>query len=390
MQQRQRAGDQRQIEQQGDVGHGAEDAVGDDHEDQHQDEADDAGDLAGADRIGAEIGTDGAFLEDGERRRQGAGAKQQRQILRLDGGETAGDDAGAAHDRFADDRGADDLAVENDGEGPADVLLGDLAELSGAGDVEAETDHRPALFDGRLGVDEVIAGDHDPFLHHIFDGAAGRRVDLVVGGQDFGARRRPASARPYLGRRHRGVDETEIHLGGLAQQPLDPFRIVDARQLHDDAVAALALDRRLGGAEFVDAPAHDLDRLGDDLVAALGYRLFRIAHTDLAAAIALDHGAGFGLPGHARRAVHIGEIAHPEGGRLALDAELAITDLSSSQNAAKGVDQIVEALARHRLEVDLEQQVRSPLQIEAEAKLLVGKPGWNTRRLLGGEEIRRA
>ena len=58
--------------------------------------------LAGRDRVGAQPGADGALLEHRQRRRQGAGAQQQRQVLRLGDGEAAGDHARAAEDRLAD------------------------------------------------------------------------------------------------------------------------------------------------------------------------------------------------------------------------------------------------------------------------------------------------
>ena len=49
----------------------------------------------------------------------------------------------------------------------------------------------------------------------------------------------------------------------LAQDVLHPLGIVDARQLHDDPVVALALNGRFAHAGFVDPAADDLDRLRD-------------------------------------------------------------------------------------------------------------------------------
>ena len=75
----------------------------------------------------------------------------------------------------------------------------------------------------------------------------------------------PAGGRPLIAScdRHRLVDHLEGQLGGLAENVLQPLRILQARHLDQDAVGALALDDRLGGAEFVDAPADHFDRLGD-------------------------------------------------------------------------------------------------------------------------------
>ena len=57
------------------------------------------------------------------------------------------------------------------------------------------------------------------------------------------------------------VHQPEGHPRGLAQQFLDPVRILDARQLHHDAVIALAGDGGIDHARAVDAAAHDLDGL---------------------------------------------------------------------------------------------------------------------------------
>ena len=45
--------------------------------------------------------------------------------------------------------------------------------------------------------------------------------------------------------------------------------IAESRHLHENAIGALALDRRLDQAERIDAPVDDLDRLVDHLPGAL-------------------------------------------------------------------------------------------------------------------------
>ena len=57
----------------------------------------------------------------------------------------------------------------------------------------------------------------------------------------------------------------------LADQLLELGRVLQSRHLHQDAVATLAHDLRLGRAHGVDAPAHRLDSGADgigDAVAA--------------------------------------------------------------------------------------------------------------------------
>ena len=66
------------------------------------------------------------------------------------------------------------------------------------------------------------------------------------------------------------IDHAEIELRGLAQKFLEARRILQARHLHQDAVDAFALDRRLDQAELVDAPLDDLDRLIDRLANPFG------------------------------------------------------------------------------------------------------------------------
>ena len=114
----------------------------------------------------AEAGADGALLNDGELRRQRAGAQQHREVVGLLDGEIAGDLSRAAGDRPEDARRRNDLVVEHDGERTADVLAGDLAEALAAPQVEAEVHVglAGALIEARLRVDEVFACDHHALL----------------------------------------------------------------------------------------------------------------------------------------------------------------------------------------------------------------------------------
>ena len=73
-------------------------------------------------------GPDRALLEDRDRRRQRARAQHDGEVARLLDRELPGDDGAAARDPLVDARRRVDVAVEDDGELPADVLLGDLAE----------------------------------------------------------------------------------------------------------------------------------------------------------------------------------------------------------------------------------------------------------------------
>ena len=60
----------------------------------------------------------------------------------------------------------------------------------------------------------------------------------------------------------------------MPEQAFDSRRVVETRQLNQDHIFALTLNRRLTGAGFVDAAADDLDRLLDRGAAAFGNGFF--------------------------------------------------------------------------------------------------------------------
>ncbi len=152
-------------------------------------------------------------------------------------------------------RRRDHLVVEHDGEGQPDILLGDLAEALGAGGVEAEGHHRlaGAAVEAGLRVDQILAGDQHLVLQHVGIGRSLGAVDELVAGRHL-------LGGGGLHRVDGGIDQLEFELAGLADQRLQALDVLDARDLHEDAVAALALDAGLGGAEGVDAAPDGLDR----------------------------------------------------------------------------------------------------------------------------------
>ena len=187
-------------------------------------------------------------------------------VVRLRHGEVAADLTGAAEDRLANDRRRNHFAVEHDGEGQADILLRRPGEALGAGGVEAEGHDRlaGALIEARLRVDQVLAAHQHLLLNHVRDWAgcpwsrpARRRAGTCLVSATCCALAR-------------GIDQLEFELAGLADELLQPLDVADAGNLHEHAVAALALDARLGGAEGVDAAADGLDRGLNGRVHALG------------------------------------------------------------------------------------------------------------------------
>ena len=132
IQQRQHAEDHRDVDGDRDVGEHAEQPVGQEHEHDHHDRADIGGKFAFFDRILAEPRPDGALLDDRQRRRQRAGAQQDRQIVGLLHGEIAGNLARAGGDRLADHRRRDHLVIQHDRERLPDMFGGRLREFARA------------------------------------------------------------------------------------------------------------------------------------------------------------------------------------------------------------------------------------------------------------------
>ncbi len=188
--------------------------------------------------------------------------------------------------------------------------------------------------------------------------------------------------------RHRLVDHLEGQLGGLAKNVLEALRILQARHLDQDAVGALPLDDRLGGAEFVDAFADDFDRLGhcraDAVVdAGVGQRVFATGPARAPPATIQRPNSSPNTPdatGCSRSASAVLAFSISAASRMrtwtvcAAAAEAGIADLGVAQLGADLVARGVEALVDDVLPHDLEQDVRSALQVEAERHLLLGQP----------------
>jgi hypothetical protein len=227
------------VQHQREIGVEAEAAVGDEHEDEDQAGAERAGDHRAADRILAEIGADGALLDHLELHREVARAQLDGELACFLHRVVAGDGSLAAQDRLPDlGRGEHDI-VEDDRERLVDVLAGDSGKGLGAGVVEVDADRRLVVFvEALAGIDQLVAVD---------DGAA-----LDCNGAAALDRQHLAADRGAALRDLRGIgveiDQLEFEPRGLADQLLQPFRILDARHLHQDAVRSLADDRDFLGA----------------------------------------------------------------------------------------------------------------------------------------------
>jgi hypothetical protein len=180
-----------------------------------------------------------------------AGTQQRRQHNRILDAETAADLPRTADDRLANDRRAENLAVEDDGERPADIGARDVGKRARPRAVEAEGNDRLAglLVEAGAGVGQALAADG----HAILD-----RITHTFGiGQDGHAGRRAAIERHGL------VEHVEAHLRGGAEQFTQPGRVLQPGELDEETVGSDALDRGLGHADLVDALPDDLQALLD-------------------------------------------------------------------------------------------------------------------------------
>ena len=230
------------------------------------------------------------------------------------------------------------------------LSLREVAELARARLVEAEGDDRlvGALVEAGLRIDQILARHDRRFLQQVaaLAVALGRRIDLVAG--------RHARLLGLLGR-HVRMHLVERQLRRLADQVLELLGILQARELDEDAVGALAHDGRLRRAQALTR------RLTVSMAALDG-----AARRDAAALLGRRQGDRVGagrrrpsmsLPLVPRMALPIGWISFfsavdrllqilglgdPHLHRVADDAEAGEADLGVAQRLARVVAQRVE------------------------------------------------
>lgn len=208
---------------QGDVGDEARHAVEEDHEQEDGAEADGKGEFRLILGILSERRADRARLDDVDLDRQCAAPEDDGEVLRLFERLLARDLGLAAEDRLADIRCRQHLTIEQDGDRAADVLRREVGELLRALIREFEVDDVLAVLLVRRGLCVLEVGTRQ------------HRIALFI---------------------------LELEHSRLADGLDGGIRVLDARQLDDDAALALTLDDRLGEAQRVDALLHD----GDDAV----------------------------------------------------------------------------------------------------------------------------
>src|SRR5690606_18106816 len=208
-----------------------------------------------------------------------------------------------------------------------------------------------------------------------------------------GIRKNLAARRRYalreVGRERALVDQLELELGGLPEQVLERLRILEARDLDDDPVVALADDRRLARAERVDTLAHDvsgaLHRLCDrELEPGLGLRNHDagvVDHRDCPVALPREAGAGGERFEDATRRIDLSRVLDQERQSITRSGNIA------NANARFGIAQGVSRRFLHRLDAlsgdlrrfGLEQDVAPAGEVEPEIDHRARQHGRPTR-----------
>ncbi|SBP87233.1 hypothetical protein THIARS_50481 [Thiomonas delicata] len=381
LQHRQQRHQQQQIHRQGNGGKRAEQHVVDAHEDDDGDETPGHRVKALRDVLLAQARADGAFLDDLHRRRQRSGAQQQGDIVGFRHGHVARDLHAAAgdfatHHRRGHDLGA--VAVDQHHRNTlADVGAGDVAENARPSRIEREKDGGFVVLrvETSLRIGEIFAGEQHVLLHH--QGIARAVIQLLVAG-----RHRTAARQRRLGFRA-VVHQAHLQRRRAPQDVLGARRVLNARKLDHDAIAALLLDDGLGHAEFVDAVVQGGDVLLDRIVLGLldGLR------TELDADGTSGRRCGIGddgisrdlLDDRLRRLEHLG-IAEIDLDLVAHPMQFAVAHVLVAQRCFQFARDRIQFFLDGGLHVDLQQEMHATAQIETQV---------HGHRMQGGEPSRR-
>ncbi|EKD37830.1 MAG: hypothetical protein ACD_75C00976G0002 [uncultured bacterium] len=320
--------------------------------------------------------------------------------------ETAGDLGGAAEDSVTDNRGRADHIVKDDGQPSADILFGkvrkDLAAM--AGQVKADIRFIETAADSHLGVFDHVTGHQDLVFQKDRSDCCflGNLVDLFLK-VDGGVLRQLVLQRPIelgealallplVGRSclpdqllqiqaGRIGNKFEFQLSGFAEEFEGALGILDAGQLNDNFVLALANNYGLGNAELVDPVSQDFQRLVNCIVLDEVLLFFLQGENDTwkTAFPGLDlrvdirkifgdqilhffHGSGIGQ----REDYRVGA-----GGRCPHR-----TDRLFAQRVFQIVGGKLERVQLSLLEIDFQDQVHSTLQVETQTQSFRSKIGF--------------
>ena len=309
---------------------------------------------------------DRALLDDLHRRRQRAGAHQQRDVVGLARRHAAADLHAAAADFLADHRRGDDFRLalldQHDGHPLADVVARDLLEDARAAAVQVDVHGGlvAALVEAGLRVVDPVAGQHHlPLDQYLL---------AVALGEEIAAERHVAGA----GRLQRAgllVDHPDLERRRAAEDVLGARGVLHARQLDDHALGALLLDDRLRHAQFVHAVAQDLDVLLDRafLDALLRFGLQPGDEPQFVGAVAVaQREIGIVLVDGDAGLDALGRVLEPQHDVAAVARDAAVLDLLAAHERADVGRVAVAGLVDGGLHVDLQQEVHAAAQVQTQ------------------------
>ena len=123
----------------------------------------------------------------------------------------------------------------------------------------------------------------------------------------------------------------------LAEQGFDIFRILQTRQLNDNAVGSLALNDRFFGAQFVNAAADNLNRLVDDFQAQLVQSRFAVFDDQRTVLILFNQNAVVYFLKQAARLIAGIQVFDFYFDRFGTGVQILIADFVLAQKLARGI-----------------------------------------------------
>ncbi len=177
--------------------------------------------------------------------------RTKRQVVRFLLAETPRNPPGVVNTAL-NRRGGFHLMIENDGHGPADILLGERAETARRIGGKRK---RHLVASGIVGAGErrsaakITPGNDWSAIDKVYAALAGRRLSFSMAPSPCLRRQHPAMGGERGGLRRIGIrilDPQKLELAACLNHRLGPIGIALARQLDDDFIVSLAIRRDEG------------------------------------------------------------------------------------------------------------------------------------------------
>ncbi|RML99973.1 hypothetical protein APX70_02371 [Pseudomonas syringae pv. maculicola] len=357
------------------------------------------------DVVGTQARTDGALFSEVHRRGQTTRAQQQRQLGRLTLTIQTGNPELTAQRRL-DGRQADDFLFFLEGL-HRHVFFDAVDHLPGVGGGRTllDEDHRHAathiaagcathqfatvtikvdvhlwtavLVETGLGVSHLVAGDDQTTLH------CRCRTSAFAEFEHFGGALRII----------RACAQTELEVGGLAQNTLGFGRVLHTRQLDHDAVGTLTLNQRLGNTQLIDPVTDGGQVLLDRVFTNLGQFGRGQRHAQYGNTVQLgrrDFEIGEGLAHQCTSLLALCIIGKAQLNHVAQLRQAAITRLFLAQQGFDFAFVDFQTRIDRLVHVDFQQEVHTTGQVETElhrACAQVAQPGRRGARQVQCDDI---